>query len=219
MPRHPVTLRGLDPARVTVTRSALHVGISPIVFLAVLTRLPSETMATLALSSKLIAGGADSIVGVTATGITAIPAAQVPVVGHTVVTVLADDIGQTLALPTTAVTLTLITRAALTAVSAQEVTCAFPAVASGRVSIVTRMAEPAVRPLCIVEALLALPCASVTCVHVRDINVVVTLAGLTPATRLQGVTIETRGTLITTGTCVSLVAVTDDLPVSIVLVT
>lgn len=60
--------------------------------------------------------------GVTAAGLTASPAGQVPVVGGAVVTWQADDVGLTLALAGRPLTHTVLSLHALAAVGPQEVT-------------------------------------------------------------------------------------------------
>lgn len=79
-------MRAVDASVITVTRSALCSGVAPIVFPTVCARLSSKTAATLALPRKLVAGGAEGVVGVTVAGLAAPPTRQVPVVGRAVVT-------------------------------------------------------------------------------------------------------------------------------------
>lgn len=75
-----------------------------------------------------------------------------------------------------------------------------PAAVSCGISIEAGLALSTVGPCCVVEAAQALPCAPVTRLWVRHIDVIVALAGQAAPT-LQRVPIVPRGTLITAGTC------------------
>lgn len=107
----------------------------------------------------------------------------------------------------------------LAVISAQEVTGALSAVPPGGVPIVTTPADATVGAFSVVQALLALSCLPITGPHVRQIYVVVALAWLTAASGLRRVPVITRGTILTTRTCIALFAVADDLFVTVVLVT
>lgn len=75
------------------------------------------------------------------------------------------------------------------------------AVAPGSVAKVAAAADATVGALGVVEALPALARLPVAGVHVRHVDVVVALAQLAAASRLGGVAIVTRGTILTAGTC------------------
>lgn len=75
-----------------------------------------------------------------------------------------------------------------------------PAAVSCGIPVEAGLALGAVGPCSVVEAAQALPCAPVTCLRVRHVNVIVALAGQAAPT-LQRIPIVPRGTFITAGTC------------------
>lgn len=177
----------------------------------------------------LITWGGDWVVGITATGFTALPAGQIPVVGGTVVTCQTYDIWLTLALPCDSLAHTFLTIHTLAAISTQKVTCAFwmenmqknmlwsstafffaerfsmimsltSAVASGSVPKIASLADATCGALCVIKTLPALPSLSITGISVWHVYIVVTLAQLTVPSRLRWVAIVTWGTFLATTT-------------------
>lgn len=135
--------------------------------------------------------------GVTVAGDASLSACQVPKVGAAAVTTLSFDIWQTLALATGFVAQTVFFRGALTPFCPQEVADTFSAVASGCIAIVTIAALLTKPPFCVVQALKAQACAPVAGPSVGHVDIVVTLAGQTASSSLEGVSVESRSALVT----------------------
>lgn len=173
-----VTLWCLNTPGVTVTGSAFHIGVSPEELLALAAGPAPEARHALALPGELIAGRPKGVHSIAITRLTARPAGQLPGIGRTLITVLPDHIGKTQALTSGFVTVAV---SAITVLlhGAQVIADTLSTVLPKSVTIVSILAELAVVPFCVVQALEAPSCLLVTGFWISSINVVVTLTRLT----------------------------------------
>lgn len=173
-----VTLWCLNAPGITVTGSAFHIGVSPEELLALAAGSASKARHTLALPCKLIAGWPKGVCSIAVTGPTASPASQLPGVGRTPVTVLPDHIGKTRALTSGFVTMAV---RAITMLlhGAQVIADTLSTVLSKSITVVPMLAELAMVPFRVVQALEASSGLLVTGFWIRSVNVVVTLTRLT----------------------------------------
>lgn len=173
-----VTLRCLDASGVAVTGSALHAGVPPEELLALAAGAASEARHAVALPCELITGRPEGMSSITAAGVAPRPTGQLPGVGRTAVTVLANHVREAEALPGGFVALAV--RAVTVLLHrAQVIADTLTTVLAERVAIVSKAAELAVLPLRVVQALEAPPGLLVAGFWVRCVDVVVTLARLT----------------------------------------
>lgn len=197
-----VTLRCLNAPGVTVTGSALHVGVSPEELLALAAGATSEPRHALALPRELITRWPEGMSSIAVARVTPGPAGQLPGVGRTAVTVLPDHIRKTQALPSGLVTLAL--RAVTVLLhSAQGIADTLSTFLLEGVSIIPESAELAVLPFRVIQALEASPGLLVTGFWVCRVNVVVTLTRLTRPPNVQGIAKEACGTVVASGANVS----------------
>lgn len=173
-----VTLRCLDAPGVAVTGSALHAGVPPEELLALAAGAASEARHAVALPCELITGRPEGMSSIAAAGVAPRPTGQLPGVGRTAVTVLADHVREAEALPGGFVALAIRTITVLLH-RAQVIADTLAAVLAERVAIVSKAAELAALPLRVVQALEAPPGLLVAGFRVRCVDVAVTLARLT----------------------------------------
>lgn len=193
-----VTLRRLNTPGVTVTGSALHVGVSPEELLALAAGAAPKARHALALPRELITGRPEGVSSITAARVTPSPAGQLPGIGRTAVTVLPDHVGKAGTLAGGFVALAV---GAVTVVlhGAQGVADTLPTVLLEGVPIVAEAAALAVLPFRVVQALEALPGLLVTGVWVCRVNVVVAVARLTHPSNIRGIAKEAGGTVLASG--------------------
>lgn len=140
-----VTLRRLDAPGVAVTGSALHAGVSPEELLALAAGAASEARHALALPCELITRRPKGMSSIAVAWLTPCPAGQLPGVGRTAVTVLADHVRETQALPGGFVTLA-VRAVTMLLHGAQVIADTLSTVLLESVAIVTKSAELAVHP-------------------------------------------------------------------------
>jgi len=213
-----VTLWCLNAPGVTVTGSALHVGVSPEELLALAAGAASEAGHALTLSRELVARRPEGMSGIAAARVTAGPAGQLPGVGRTAVAVLPEHIGKTQALARGSVA-PAVGAVAVLLPRAQGIADTLSTVLPEGVPIVPGPADLALLPLRVVQALEAPPRLLVAGFRVGRVDVVVTLARLTGAPHVRGIAKEAWGTVVTPGADVPRITDTSQLQSHGVLIT
>lgn len=172
-----VTLWCLNAPGITVTGSAFHVRVSPEELLALAAGASSKARHALALPRELIAGWAKGMHSIAIAWLAASPASQLPGIGGTAVTVLPDHIRKTHALASGFVTVAV---RAITVLlhRTQVVADTLSTVLPESITVVAILAELAMVPFCVVQALEAPSRLLVTGFWVSSVDVVVTLTWL-----------------------------------------
>lgn len=173
-----VTLRCLNAPGITVTGSAFHIRVSPEELLALAAGSASKARHALALPCELVAGWPKGMRSIAIAGPAASPASQLPGVGRTPVTVLPDHIGKARALTSGFVTV------AVRAITmflhrAQVIADTLSTVLPKSIAVVPILAELAMVPFRVVQALEASSRVLVTGFWIGSVNVVVALTWLT----------------------------------------